>query len=428
MTVAAEHPEQHFASSGHARRDTSRFGRIGTGVLALVGIAASLYLLDVHATVAAGQLSGGLCGVSETVNCNSVATSEYASILGIPIALLGLGFYAAVLLLTLLATGLERRHLSTATPRVTASGLLHLGFAAGTLYSVFLLVVSLGVIGSFCPVCGVLYGVNALGFVSTGLWGQAWTVSVLRRLARAHVSVLKEPGLWLSVAAMVAVVALGLPLLEKHKASAVLAAAVASEVARDSDASERVPLAKLVAQHAPSKGPKDAPVVIVEFSNFGCPFCARLANEFSEVMRTHGDKVRVLFRHYPLREEQVALAHLAVCAAEQDRFWPMHDALFARMPVTDPTQIKPIADEVGVDLGELIACAQSSETARMVAEDYERGQALGIEGTPTFFINGRKHVGAMPAADLRALIDAEIEDSVRSAPVEDAPSTPPARS
>ncbi len=411
MTVVAEHPEERFASSGRARRNMSGLGRISTGLLALLGIGASLYLLDVHATVEAGQLSGGLCGVSETVNCNTVATSGYAYVLGMPIALLGLGFYVAVALLTLFGAGLERRQ-ADGTPRdVTAAGLLHLLFAVGTLYSVFLLVISLAVIGSFCPVCGILYGVNALGVVTTGLWGQAWTLAVLRRFAAARLAAVKQPVLWLSGAAMVAVVALGLPLLEAHKASALRAAAAANEVDRASESGERVPLSKLVAQHVPAKGPEDASVVIVEFSNFGCPYCARLASELREVMRTHGDKVRVLFRHYPLREEQAALAYLAVCAAEQGRFWPMHDALFARMPVTDPTQIKPIAEEAGIDLGELIACAQSSETARIVAEDYERGQALGIEGTPTFFINGRKLVGAMPADDLRALIDAEIAES-----------------
>ena len=147
------------------------------------------------------------------------------------------------------------------------------------------------------------------------------------------------------------------------------------------------------------KGSADAPVTIIEFSDFQCPFCARF---YSQTLGEIDDKyiktgkVKLVFRDFPLSFHQNAqkAAEAAECAEEQGKFWEMHDKLFAK--------------DLGLDSAKFDECLVSDKYASEVQKDFKDGQGAGISGTPSFFINGVKLVGAQPFSAFQQVIEQEL--------------------
>ncbi len=160
----------------------------------------------------------------------------------------------------------------------------------------------------------------------------------------------------------------------------------------------------------PSKGPESAPVTIVEFSDFQCPFCSRANNAVNEVVKTYGDKVRVVFRHFPLSFHQEApkAAEASMCAADQNKFWEYHDKLFANQQALKVDDLKKAAADLGLDTARFNECLDSGKKAELVKKDMAAGEKAGVTGTPAFFINGIALSGAVPAEEFKAIIDAEL--------------------
>lgn len=146
------------------------------------------------------------------------------------------------------------------------------------------------------------------------------------------------------------------------------------------------------------RGNENAQVVVVEFSDFQCPACAAYEPVVDRMMEELGDQVAVVYRHYPLtsihKNAQLA-AQASEAAGRQGKFWEMHDKLFLQQTVwaevTDPTEIfVEYAAEVGVNTEQFLADLNSDQVKELVAEDVTSGNRLGIQGTPTFYVNGKK--------------------------------------
>jgi predicted DsbA family dithiol-disulfide isomerase len=170
---------------------------------------------------------------------------------------------------------------------------------------------------------------------------------------------------------------------------------------------------------APLRGNLEAPVTIVEFSDFQCPYCVRARPTVNRVREVYGDQVRFAFRHYPLafHEQAQKAGEAAACAGDQGRFWEMHDRLWespGRLGVPD---LKEHAAALGLDAAAFGQCLDSGRHAALVQNDTQAGVALGVTGTPAFFINGRAVVGAQPFEAFAEVIDEELERAGRS-PVE----------
>lgn len=162
---------------------------------------------------------------------------------------------------------------------------------------------------------------------------------------------------------------------------------------------------------SPSKGPKQAPVTIIEFSDFECPFCSRVLPTLQEVLSTYGDQVRLVFRQFPLNSihpKAQKAAEASLCAHEQGKFWEMHDVLFADQRKLDIADLKAKASALGLDQGKFDSCLDSGKYANQVARDLADGAAAGVTGTPAMFINGRFLSGAVPFADVARVIDDEL--------------------
>jgi protein-disulfide isomerase len=166
-----------------------------------------------------------------------------------------------------------------------------------------------------------------------------------------------------------------------------------------------------VAAEGPSKGPKDAKVTIVEFSDFECPYCTRAEETVKQVMQKYDGKVRLVYRDFPLPFHPNAqkAAEAARCAGDQGKYWEMHEKLFANQRALEVPALKGYAKELGVDGAKFDACLDGGEKAKLVEADKKAGEEVGVTGTPAFFINGVLLSGAQPLEAFSQVIDAELK-------------------
>jgi predicted DsbA family dithiol-disulfide isomerase/Skp family chaperone for outer membrane proteins len=162
----------------------------------------------------------------------------------------------------------------------------------------------------------------------------------------------------------------------------------------------------------PSRGPATARVTIVEFSDFECPFCYGLYPTLRMIERNYPEQVRIVYRQFPLthihpRAQKAAEASL--CAHDQGRFWEMHDSLFGLQEQLGVDALKQRAVELKLDTAAFNACLDSGSKVDAIKQDMAEAAKVGVTGTPTFFVNGRMMLGSQPYAEIRAIIEDELQ-------------------
>ena len=165
-----------------------------------------------------------------------------------------------------------------------------------------------------------------------------------------------------------------------------------------------------VAADGPSKGPADASITIIEFSDFQCPYCKRAGPIIEEVLGKYPRDVRIVYRHLPLANHSRArpAAEASVCADGQGKFWQYHDTLFENNRKLGDDDLLSYATEIGLNIDKFKQCLTSTETRSKVQADLEAAQNAGISGTPAFVVNGVLISGAKPASEFIAIIDSEL--------------------
>jgi protein-disulfide isomerase len=154
------------------------------------------------------------------------------------------------------------------------------------------------------------------------------------------------------------------------------------------------------------RGPLDAPVTVIEYGDFECPYCGRAEPELRKLLRDFSD-VRYVWRHLPLSDVHVhagPAAEATEAAAAQDAFWPMHDLLLTHQDALEPADLVRYAERLGLDVERFAADLGTRLAAERIAEDLEGADLSGVTGTPTFFVNGRRHYGPYDIASLSAAI------------------------
>lgn len=164
---------------------------------------------------------------------------------------------------------------------------------------------------------------------------------------------------------------------------------------------------------SPTRGPADTPVTLTLFTDFECGYCARLAPVLDEVHRAYPEKVRIVFKNFPLRSHRFAgLAALAALAAHaQGQFWPFHDRLFENYDDLSEQKIEEIRQALGLDAERFQAAMSDPAPRDLIRNDLEEGYAAGVNGTPTVFINGRKMRGPLSFEGLREAIEAVLAEN-----------------
>jgi protein-disulfide isomerase len=161
---------------------------------------------------------------------------------------------------------------------------------------------------------------------------------------------------------------------------------------------------------AASLGPADAKVTIVEFLDYQCPFCHRAQESLDVVLKEYEGKVRFVHRDYLLgKPRSLAAARAARCAGEQGKFWEYHRGLLVQAGDLSDADLASRAKGLGLDGARFSSCAATEKYDADIRSATDAGSDLGVSGTPTFFINGRRAVGALPVEQFRELIDAELQ-------------------
>jgi protein-disulfide isomerase len=168
-----------------------------------------------------------------------------------------------------------------------------------------------------------------------------------------------------------------------------------------------------VAAVGPMKGTAGAPITIVEFSDFQCPYCSRAEETVKKVMDAYKGKIQLYYRDYPLpfHGQAQKASEAALCAGDQNKYWEMHEKLFASQSALAIPQLKEHAKGIGLDTGKFDKCLDDGTKSKEVEVSKKAGEELGVSGTPHFFINGRPLSGAQPFEEFKKVIDLELRGS-----------------
>jgi protein-disulfide isomerase len=166
----------------------------------------------------------------------------------------------------------------------------------------------------------------------------------------------------------------------------------------------------------PSQGPENAPVTIVEFSDYQCPYCVRWYQEvYTRLMKDYAGKVRFVYRDFPLysiHPEAQPAAEAANCAGEQNAYWQYHDALFGQKDGLGAAAFTQYASELGLNMDQFNKCVSEHRYKSEVDADFKFATSLGVSSTPTFFVNGLAVVGAQPFEVFQQIIDKELAGEI----------------
>jgi protein-disulfide isomerase len=161
----------------------------------------------------------------------------------------------------------------------------------------------------------------------------------------------------------------------------------------------------------PSKGPDAAPITIVEFSDFECPYCVRAEPTVKQLLEAYPGKIKLVYRDFPLPMHTHApkAAEASHCAADQGKYWEMHEKLFANSQKLAVADLKGYAKDLKLDTAKFDKCLDSGEKAALVEKNRKAGEEAGVSGTPAFFINGRSISGAQPLDAFKTIVDQELK-------------------
>lgn len=370
-------------------------------IAVLVGLFASTYLTWAYTSSSHRMVCLGS-------GCDTVRASQYAHLFGLPMPIFGLAFYAILALLMLVAAGMPQH-----SARIWR--LLPILLAGGVLFSGWLTGLEAFVIHAWCEWCVTQAIAVSVAFLLTLtiVLKPGETPTPLGRAQGWDIPQFRARLAVLAVAIIVGVPALLLAI--RHEKSLDEQPGPAPQVVMGSPT--------LIRPDSHEAGPANAPLTIVEFGDFECPLCGASEKTNRAIREQYGKQVRFVFRQFPLENvHQFAFqaAKASECAGQQGKFWPMVEELYGNQSDLSAPALKKYGAEEGLDTAKFDACLEDPAVTARIRQDIADGLALGVRGTPTFFLNGKKIVGGLTFMDVEAALSAaKIEQSAE----EKAPAT-----
>lgn len=387
---------------------TLYFGGI---LLGLIGLVLSIYATMHHIELKTTGATDAACNINQVVSCDEVAKSQFSEVFGQPLGILGAGFFAGLILLLGVAyTKEDYRKDNLQTYALMA--------ALGVLSSVALLVLSMTSVGAVCPTCIGVYVVCFLqaglvfinrkdlpaGFNMKGLSnGLTYPIVTVAVGAIAYSYFLKPPP---------SNITQDLPQVD-FGANTPPPSAVLDPTKHD------IPLSRSAYSGLGEDyriGPDNAKVTIIEFADYQCPACRHAFNMLKRVKAEFGNQVQVVFRNFPLdnacnpqinrklHESACDAAVLTRCAGRKGHFWKLHDQIFSRQSEISKPKLTEWAKGVGLTDAEIAECRQSKDILEKIREDISIGNKIGVEGTPSIYVNGQKVIDGRSADAMKNLI------------------------
>lgn len=379
-------------------------------ILQLIAVGISGYLVYHHyALMSPEEGFKSFCSISTTIDCDKVNTSKYSEFLSVPIAVWSLAGIFLNMLLSITA-------MNNQYSRRDALVLLNTITTFASIVSIALLYASVYDVKAICIMCSGLYVVNFLG---SHLAAKAW-----RQCEFSSGKTATFFSEWKNVSLAKIFTYLGSTLavlfVLHFSTNAALAPKEASSTERDFFLSSfRTRDAKSV-NYGPSpvlgNQNANAPVKILEFADFQCPHCAHAAKQMHHNLQLFGDKIQLVYKSWPLdqncnpkvkirmHEYACAAARASICARKLGKFEPYFTKLFENQTAISNETILSFGKDVGMDPAQLKSCMDAPETAAELQSDIEQADLLGIEGTPLFFVNGKKIEGIIDEQKMRWIL------------------------
>jgi protein-disulfide isomerase len=380
--------------------------------IAATGIATSIYSIKHHLELRIHGHTEASCNINSAINCDAVASSKYSEFLDIPLGVWGLGYFLAMIVL---AATVYLQHKSK-KDHEPAWFLLS---AIGVLTSLALAGISLGVLGTVCIVCVIIY---TLTLAQAGVAWKIWKDSQ-GKLAFNPKSIVSG----LSTAAVVLALAVaGFTFLKPAKQ-------LPPEL---QDTPGKVDGPKVLSNLSPTavdipinknaysgfgedfrKGSDNAKIVIVEFADYMCPACGQTAPVLEDLTRQLGSRALLVFKNFPLSNQcnsgmqqdmhpySCDIAKLARCAGNKGKFWDYHLLAMSEQSRASKEKLKEWGKQTGLSDQEMSECLASKDILEKIKDDVRLADKIGVNSTPTIFINGRKYFGERTASALRATIE-----------------------
>lgn len=399
-------------------------------VLALAGMVVSTlatyeHFLIEHGNDAGLELSASFCKVNEALNCRAVIGSSFSKLFGIPLSYYGFLFYGAILVGAIAAFN------EGVVSPVVAGGAFLIAGVFGLVLSIVLFLISEFGLGVLCPICLSTYAVNFLFFLAAYWYDK--TTPLVARFTEGAGAILSFPGMlfgtrgttagrtisWLTVVFLLAL-AMQLitlpdfllvkfigPEIQRSQIDKQKGAVVARWEAAATDVLPVDPRGGIDGDFA--HGDPNAPIKIVEFSDFQCPACRGVFHELEPVLAKLGDKVFFVYKNYPLdqacnagidqefHQNACLAAEMARCLGEQGKFWQGAELLFTT-PTLESKEPRAVVQSqlikesavLSIDGQALASCLESGRQRKKIQDDIAAANKLGVDGTPSFWINGKR--------------------------------------
>ncbi|MFN8626869.1 MAG: thioredoxin domain-containing protein [Candidatus Binatia bacterium] len=371
-------------------------------ILGCVGLGISIVTEAVHYRLAANPEYTSFCNISSNVSCDAVLASRHARLAGVSVSLWAIAYY---LTLVTVAAVLARATRARIREKL-AQGLLLLA-AWALLFSLYMAAIAFAVLHTVCALCAGLYLVNIAMFPA------AWRLRAQVRPQGRRQAAAQAGRERLILIAGVATAVLVLAIASWEAFGRGMRQADVATIKRLRPDFYRwymaLPVVQVSQQGGHARGSANAPVTIVEFSDFECGHCASFHRSLDSTLRRFGQGIRVVFHHFPLDSAcnqqlharfhpQACLAAVAAeCAADQGKFWQYHDILFDNQQRLDRPALMAYAGRLGLDGARFGACLDNPASLARVQADIVTAVALGVDSTPTLFINGRLVKGTLEA-------------------------------
>lgn len=390
-----------MASAQHNQHGEKRtlFYIIGI-ILAVIGLGLSLYSTFHHMQLKATGATDAVCNINAAFSCDDVARSSFSEIFGIPLGVYGIGYFLAMI--TLLGTAMIKDEYRRDT--IHAYAVLS---AIGLITSLILGGISLFSLQVGCVVCMGIYAVTLLQGLNIAFNRQAipsgWSMKSVTNGG--------------SYALLALAVAISVYQLIKPAPSTVKLDTPQTAHEHDGGSNRVGPKQDIKIDRSDfsgmgqdyRRGAEDAKVEIVEFADFECPACKTAAFTLKQMKEQYGDKIQVVFKNYPLdpncnpgmqrplHDFACDAARVARCAGRVGKFWEMHDKIYENQTQLSRQNLTKWAKELGLSDADIQACRESKDILAKLQDDINLGSKLGVDSTPTVFINGRKVIS--PSAD-----------------------------
>ena len=364
---------------------------VPTLVLALGGLADSIYLALSHYRVYTDIGYSSFCAISKSINCDTVSQSPYSILFNIPVPLWGVFGYLIFILVLLKAWGEHRRH----KDGWALLQIMALGFS---IYSVVLAFISTYFVHSYCIMCIISYGINLLLLFYTSMIRRRFKLPPLLAGLRRDIRMLwKSPPLRWAAVILILTASAGILFFPAYW-----------QLADDLPLDARLQTGITEEGH-PWIGALEPRLEVVEYADYLCFQCRKMHRYLRQLVARYPDRIRLVHRHFPMDHEVNILvpepfhlgagnmALLALYAAEEGKFWEMNDALYAAAGTHAALDLKKLSAQTGLDLaGIRAALTQRSDLRLKLARDIGDGLKREITGTPAYVIDGQVHLGQIP--------------------------------